>query len=111
MMEDSCLNLPSGFSQIPIFHSVDRLLLDLSLLKFQGHFCICKAAVISGKNRNNPPVQPGRGEKKMKETEYRSHTEDLRLSLLPIKGINFRLHQHVGKNQISDTLNRNNVRM
>ena len=48
MMEDSYLNLPSGFSQIPIFHSVGRLLLDLSLPKFLGHFCICKVPFICG---------------------------------------------------------------
>jgi len=39
-MPDS-IKLPSGFSQIPIFHFVDRLLSDLSLPKFQGHSCIC----------------------------------------------------------------------
>ena len=75
MRDDSFLNSPSGFSQIPIFHSVDRLLLDLSSPKFLGHFCICKVAFISGQHeeidRKTLPTHSKNQIPNKKETERR----------------------------------------
>jgi len=62
-MQDS-IKIPLRFSQIPIFHSADKLLSNLSLPKFQGHSCICNMRVkterkpgIGSENGKNEQVQ------------------------------------------------------
>lgn len=93
-VHNSLTFLPWGFSQIPIFHSVDMLQSSLSSPRFRDHFCICsvKLAITKGN------IEDSKKEKRKKKDQV-CH---IRLCFLPIKWIDLRLHKHVGQYQVSE---------
>ncbi len=96
-------SIPWGFSQIQGSHFVDKQPPDLSLLGSLGHFYICQSHItpfwteVHSSQENHHWTQPFKNHSIHVTVVCDWH---LRFGLLPIKRIDLRLHQHIGKHQI-----------
>ncbi len=94
-------SIPWGFSQIQGSHFVDKQPPDLSLLGSLGHFYICQSHINHFEQMYIHLKKIITEHKLLKITVSMLVCDwHLRFGLLPIKRIDLRLHQHIGKHQI-----------